>query len=264
MKSTIFLLVHFSIFGDLDWEGSNGDQKKLKKKKQDKILGTITNTLFGGGLLLRTGILTYFNSGGFSITVLTLDGFMMISKLKTTIVAIVNIVFLELMTMGTWICTLATHYIDWANLISSRQEWILLGLRSRRNGSLWRLVVGSTWRWWCGVTWRPVRPEDVVRMIHLDFSGFFFPWKEIRNNAMFIITIIFTGRIMFQHGSDMFRQYFCWVAMQEPTPVRLQYHVYMAENSTGKERSLLGIVPKGVPWDLTSSCAPKESCYNML
>ena len=24
----MFLLVHFSIFGDLDWEGSNGDQQK--------------------------------------------------------------------------------------------------------------------------------------------------------------------------------------------------------------------------------------------
>ena len=31
-----FLLVHFSIFGDLDWGGSNGDQKK-----HYKILGTI-------------------------------------------------------------------------------------------------------------------------------------------------------------------------------------------------------------------------------
>ena len=27
LKPTMFLLVHFSIFGDLDWEGSNGDQK---------------------------------------------------------------------------------------------------------------------------------------------------------------------------------------------------------------------------------------------
>ena len=31
LKSAIFLLVHFSIFGDLDWEGSNGDQT-IKKK----------------------------------------------------------------------------------------------------------------------------------------------------------------------------------------------------------------------------------------
>ena len=31
MKSTIFLLVHFSIFGDLDWEGSNGDPKNENK-----------------------------------------------------------------------------------------------------------------------------------------------------------------------------------------------------------------------------------------
>lgn len=27
----------------------------------------------------------------------------------------------------------------------------------------------------------------------------------------------------------------------------MQYHVYMAENSTGKQRSLLGVVAKGVP-----------------
>ena len=40
LKSTIFLLVHFSIFGDLDWEGSNGDPKSSKKKHY-KILGTI-------------------------------------------------------------------------------------------------------------------------------------------------------------------------------------------------------------------------------
>ena len=39
-----FLLVHFSIFWDLDWEGSNGDHKK-----KYKILGTDTNTLFRGG-----------------------------------------------------------------------------------------------------------------------------------------------------------------------------------------------------------------------
>ena len=42
------------------------------KKKHYKILGTDTNTLFGGGLLLRTEILAFFNTGGFSITMLTL------------------------------------------------------------------------------------------------------------------------------------------------------------------------------------------------
>ena len=29
--------------------------------------------------------------------------------------------------------------------------------------------------------------------------------------------------------------------------LRLEYYVYMAENSTGKERSLVGIAPRGVP-----------------
>ncbi|CAL1129505.1 unnamed protein product [Cladocopium goreaui] len=45
-----------------------------------------------------------------------------------------------------------------------------------------------------------------------------------------------------------------WEAPEDDDVVRLggscvgrpQYHIYMAENSTGKERSLLGIVPKGV------------------
>ena len=41
-------------------------------KKHYKILGTDTNTLFGGGLLLRTGILAYFNVMGLIITLLTL------------------------------------------------------------------------------------------------------------------------------------------------------------------------------------------------
>ena len=68
LKSTIFLLVHFSIFGDLDWEGSNED----KQIKHCKILGTNTDTLFRGGLLLRTEILAYFNSAGFSKTISTL------------------------------------------------------------------------------------------------------------------------------------------------------------------------------------------------
>lgn len=36
-----------------------------------------------------------------------------------------------------------------------------------------------------------------------------------------------------------------WEAPEDDDVV-LQYHIYMAENSTGKERSLLGIVPKGV------------------
>ena len=34
------------MFGDLDWEGSNGDQ--TIKKKNYKIIGANTNTLFGG------------------------------------------------------------------------------------------------------------------------------------------------------------------------------------------------------------------------
>ena len=71
MKSTIFLLVHFSIFGDLDWEGSNGDPIFFFKKTRQNPRHYYEHFIWGG-LLLRTGILTYFNSGGFSITVLTL------------------------------------------------------------------------------------------------------------------------------------------------------------------------------------------------
>ena len=64
LKSAIFLLVYFSIFGDLDWEGSNGDQ--TIKKKHYNTLGTNTNTLFRGDLLLRTEILAYFYMRGFT------------------------------------------------------------------------------------------------------------------------------------------------------------------------------------------------------
>ena len=67
------------MFGDLDWEGSNGDPKK-----HYKTLGANTNTLFRGGLLLRTEILTYFILGGFTMTKLTLRHFMNSSLLQLT------------------------------------------------------------------------------------------------------------------------------------------------------------------------------------
>ena len=47
-----FFLVNFSIFGDLDWEGSNGDQTLKKQKKHYKILGANTSTLFRGWFIM--------------------------------------------------------------------------------------------------------------------------------------------------------------------------------------------------------------------
>ena len=72
MKSTIFfLLVHFSIFGDLEWEGSNGDQKKEKKTLQDPRHNF--GVLYLGGFIIANRNLAYFISGGFIITMLTLE-----------------------------------------------------------------------------------------------------------------------------------------------------------------------------------------------